>query len=93
MYLNSPCPSCIQVVSGQGIDRHLLGLRLTAQEAGMEIPDFFKDEAYSRSSHYCLFTSQVGCVCLHKVYMYMYVHEFMHENSIGLSSTIMQSQI
>ncbi len=51
---------CIQGISGQGVDRHLLGLRLIAQEAGMEIPDFFKDEAYSRSMYYRISTSQVS---------------------------------
>ena len=50
----------MQGVSGQGVDRHLLGLRLIAQEAGMEIPDFFKDEAYSKSMYYRLSTSQVS---------------------------------
>ena len=55
---------CIQGVNGQAVDRHLLGLRLIAQEAGMEIPDFFKDEAYSKSLHFCLSTSQVQCVSL-----------------------------
>ena len=52
----------MQGVSGQAVDRHLLGLRLIAQEAGMEIPDFFKDEAYSRSMYYQLSTSQVSHV-------------------------------
>ena len=51
---------CIQGVNGQAVDRHLLGLRLIAQEAGMEIPDFFKDEAYSKSMYYRLSTSQVS---------------------------------
>ena len=52
----------MQGVSGQGVDRHLLGLRLIAQEAGMELPDFFKDDAYSRSMNYRLSTSQVSGV-------------------------------
>ena len=74
----------MQIVSGQGIDRHLLGLRLIAQEAGMEIPDFFKDEVYSRSSHYCLFTSQVGYVHVYKILWYpwyMYVHKCIYHGS------------
>ena len=50
----------VQGVSGQAVDRHLLGLRLIAQEAGMEIPDFYKDEAYSRSMYFRLSTSQVS---------------------------------
>ena len=57
----------MQGVSGQAVDRHLLGLRLIAQEAGMEIPNFFKDEAYSRSMYYRLSTSQVSRVTdIHK---------------------------
>ena len=50
----------MQGISGQAVDRHLLGLRLIAQEAGMEIPDLFKDEAYLKSNHFSLSTSQVG---------------------------------
>ena len=49
-----------QAISGQAVDRHLLGLRLIALESGMETPDIFKDSAYSRSIHFCLSTSQVN---------------------------------
>lgn len=53
---------CIfQAIMGQAVDRHLLGLRMLAGEAGMEVPEIFTDTAYSRSSHFCLSTSQV-CV-------------------------------
>ena len=48
-----------QAISGQAIDRHLLGLKLTAAENGMETPGLFKDVAYSRSQHFRLGTSQV----------------------------------
>ena len=48
-----------QAISGQAIDRHLLGLKLTAAENGMETPGLFKDVAYSRSQHFRLSTSQV----------------------------------
>ena len=51
--------SVSQAISGQAIDRHLLGLKLTAAENGMETPGLFKDVAYSRSQHFRLSTSQV----------------------------------
>ena len=31
-------------VSGQGIDRHMMGLYLIAKENGMNIPEFFTDK-------------------------------------------------
>ena len=49
---------------GQGIDRHLLGLRLTAIEHGMDVPDFLMDPVFSSSSYWQLSTSQVSrCRC------------------------------
>lgn len=48
-----------QALSGEGVDRHLLGLRLIAAENKIELPDLFKDAAYSRSAHMRLSTSQV----------------------------------
>ena len=48
-----------QAVSGQAVDRHLLGLKLLAAEAGMGTPELFKDTAFGRSLHFCLSTSQV----------------------------------
>ncbi|CAG5122644.1 unnamed protein product [Candidula unifasciata] len=47
-------------INGQGIDRHLLGLRLIAQENGLEVPEIFTDPAYKKSTHYNLSTSQVA---------------------------------
>ena len=49
----------MQAISGQGIDRHLLGLKLIATENGIETPGIFKDVAFSRSLHFKLSTSQV----------------------------------
>ena len=43
---------------GQGIDRHLLGLRLLASEDKMS-PEFFSDPAYVRSTSFRLSTSQI----------------------------------
>lgn len=47
-------------ISGQGIDRHLLGIKLTAIENGMDIPKLFMDTAYTKSMHHKLSTSQVS---------------------------------
>ncbi|XP_053380411.1 carnitine O-acetyltransferase-like isoform X2 [Mercenaria mercenaria] len=46
-------------ISGKGIDRHLLGLKLTAAENNMEIPELFKDPAYTFSGSWRISTSQV----------------------------------
>ncbi|XP_050691120.1 carnitine O-acetyltransferase-like isoform X3 [Eriocheir sinensis] len=52
-----------RAVSGYGIDRHLLGLKLAAIEAGMDVPKLFMDVGYLRSSHMRLSTSQVPARC------------------------------
>ena len=54
-----PYPSP-QAISGQAVDRHLLGLKLTAAENTIETPEIFTDVAFSRSLHFCLSSSQVG---------------------------------
>lgn len=46
-------------ISGRGVDRHLLGLKLTAIENGMHIPSFFMDPAYIHSCYWKISTSQV----------------------------------
>ncbi|KAM6975163.1 carnitine O-acetyltransferase [Tautogolabrus adspersus] len=46
-------------ISGQAIDRHLLGLKLQAVEEKMSVPELFKDPAYAKALHYKLSTSQV----------------------------------
>lgn len=46
-------------MSGKGIDRHLLGLKVLAANAGLPTPEIFQDVAYQRSTHFCLSTSQV----------------------------------
>ena len=48
-----------QAILGQAVDRHLLGLKLLAAEAGMETPTIFNDVAYTRSLHFRISTSQV----------------------------------
>ncbi|XP_017260849.2 carnitine O-acetyltransferase isoform X2 [Kryptolebias marmoratus] len=46
-------------VSGQAIDRHLLGLKMQAAEEQLPVPALFTDPAYSKALHYHLSTSQV----------------------------------
>lgn len=50
-------------VNAHGVDRHLLGLKLAAIEAGMDVPTLFMDVGYLRSSHMRLSTSQVPARC------------------------------
>lgn len=50
----------VETVSGNGIDRHLLGLKLTALEANQAVPELFNDPSYKRMMHFNLSTSQVG---------------------------------
>lgn len=49
-----------QVALGQGIDRHLLGLKLAAVENGMDVHPLYKDPSYARSTHFKVTTSQVA---------------------------------
>ncbi|CAG0917506.1 unnamed protein product [Notodromas monacha] len=49
----------IEACDGYGVDRHLLGLKQTAIENGMDIHEMFLDPGYTRSSHMRLSTSQV----------------------------------
>ncbi|KAM9323422.1 carnitine O-acetyltransferase isoform 2-T2 [Pholidichthys leucotaenia] len=46
-------------ISGEAIDRHLLGLKMQAVEENLSMPDVFKDAAYAKALHYQLSTSQV----------------------------------
>ncbi|KAK3723369.1 hypothetical protein QZH41_015946 [Actinostola sp. cb2023] len=48
-----------EAVQGQGIDRHLLGLKMIAVESGINLPDLFMDGTYAYSLHFKLSTSQV----------------------------------
>ncbi|KAG0719922.1 Carnitine O-acetyltransferase [Chionoecetes opilio] len=48
-----------KAINGLGVDRHLLGLKLAAIEAGMDVPKLFMDVGYLRSSHMRISTSQV----------------------------------
>ncbi|CAH2104729.1 unnamed protein product [Euphydryas editha] len=53
----------VQALQGFGVDRHLLGLKLTAIENGIEIPKIYSDPGYVRSAHMRISTSQVACKC------------------------------
>uniref|UniRef100_A0A673BJX2 Carnitine O-acetyltransferase n=1 Tax=Sphaeramia orbicularis TaxID=375764 RepID=A0A673BJX2_9TELE len=46
-------------ISGQAIDRHLLGLKMQAMEEKLTMPKVFTDNSYSKALHYLLSTSQV----------------------------------
>ncbi|XP_068244229.1 carnitine O-acetyltransferase-like isoform X1 [Palaemon carinicauda] len=52
-----------EAVNARGVDRHLLGLKLTAIESGFDVPTLFMDVGYIRSSHMRLSTSQVPARC------------------------------
>ena len=47
-----------QAFNGQGIDRHLLGLKLIANQENLQ-PEFFSDPPFSKSTRYRMSTSQV----------------------------------
>lgn len=47
----------------KGVDRHLLGLKLLAQEECVELPALYEDPGYTRSTHFCVSTSQVATKC------------------------------
>uniref|UniRef100_A0A8D3CSL4 Carnitine O-acetyltransferase n=1 Tax=Scophthalmus maximus TaxID=52904 RepID=A0A8D3CSL4_SCOMX len=46
-------------ISGQAIDRHLLGLKMQAVDEQLSTPRIFRDAAYAKALHYQLSTSQV----------------------------------
>ncbi|CAJ0572459.1 unnamed protein product, partial [Mesorhabditis spiculigera] len=45
---------------GQGFDRHLLGLRITAERLGKPLPVVFQDASYNRMGHFVLSTSTLS---------------------------------
>lgn len=50
----------VMASSGEGVDRHLLGLKLIALEKNFPIPEFYSDEAYVKSTSFRISTSQVA---------------------------------
>jgi len=49
-----------EAAQGFGCDRHLLGLRLLARDAGKDLHPFFKEPSFIRSCHWNLSTSTLG---------------------------------
>uniref|UniRef100_A0A670I5X3 Choline/carnitine acyltransferase domain-containing protein n=1 Tax=Podarcis muralis TaxID=64176 RepID=A0A670I5X3_PODMU len=49
-----------QALAGQGIDRHLLGMKLEAIADGFRVPELFMDTSYAVASHWKLSTGQVA---------------------------------
>lgn len=47
-------------LAGIGVDRHLLGLRLMAEENGLPIPKFYSSPGFVKSQHFQVSTSQVA---------------------------------
>ena len=50
----------VQAINGEGVDRHLLGLKMLAIENGMDVPSIYLDPSYSVSNNWRLSTSQVS---------------------------------
>lgn len=50
----------VQASSGEGVDRHLFGLKLIAREKNFPIPELYSDEAFVRSTNFRISTSQVA---------------------------------
>ncbi len=48
------------VLNNESFDRHLLGLKLTALENNLTVPDLYDDVAFKRLCHYHLSSSQVN---------------------------------
>ncbi|XP_049691760.2 carnitine O-acetyltransferase isoform X1 [Helicoverpa armigera] len=61
--INSHKNYTVQALQGFGVDRHLLGLKLTAIENGVEIPKLYSDPGFTKSAHMRISTSQVACKC------------------------------
>jgi hypothetical protein len=45
---------------GEGVDRHLFGLKKSLKDSEEELPELYKDEAYAKSSHWEMSTSQLS---------------------------------
>ncbi|PIO60017.1 hypothetical protein TELCIR_18505, partial [Teladorsagia circumcincta] len=45
---------------GQAFDRHLLGLKISAERKGMKIPALFEDPGFLRMGHFVLSTSTLS---------------------------------
>lgn len=54
---NNLSNTCCFILTGQGFDRHLFGLRYLASSKGAALPDFYQDQAYARLNHNIISTS------------------------------------
>lgn len=50
----------VKAMTGEGVDRHLLGLKLIASENNLPIPEFYNDPSFTKSTHFRVSTSQVS---------------------------------
>lgn len=57
----------LEAMTGKGVDRLLLGLKLIAREKQMEVPAFYADAGFVKSTHFRLSTSQVASA--HRAFM------------------------
>lgn len=57
----------VMAMRGEGVDRLLLGLKLTAIENKLSVPALYADASFVRSTHYRISTSQVASQ--HKAFM------------------------
>jgi hypothetical protein len=57
------------VLNFESFDRHLMGLKLTAIENKLDVPEIFKDTAFQKLCHYQISSSQV-CYFDKRVYLY-----------------------
>lgn len=48
------------IISGQGFDRHLFGLRKLAEDSGSPLPDLYQDPAYAYMNQHTLSTSTLS---------------------------------
>ncbi len=50
----------MNVLNCESFDRHLLGLKLTALENKIELPELYKDIGFQKACHYFISSSQVS---------------------------------
>lgn len=48
------------MINGEGIDRHLLGLKFIALENKIEVPELLRDEVHENTTYWKISTSQVS---------------------------------
>jgi hypothetical protein len=49
----------MQAMQGQAFDRHMLGLKMTALESGMDLPEIFTHASFNKTQRFRIFASQV----------------------------------